>query len=583
MSEEKGSIKPAGDSSRTSEKFPSLYLLGSIIAITVALFFIVRMAAPSELMDKDQERPAAYLMDVLVNNNWIIQRDDTADITSKPSLYTWITAVTSIVLGGPSEWSLYIPTGLAVFGTALLILLAGDRYYNRRVGMTGAAMFLLSMVAWKQVQLARTDPLFSFLVFLSVIVLYEVIRGRVSWIVFWVIATLVTLTKGPLGVIFGLGGLLAILWEHRRDDKVPQSPARWGEQFLGIMIWLGVCGGWFFLAWLQVGQPLIDKMIGQELIGHAVAGERGKRPGEGLFYPTGYYLSRFAPWALLGALAIINIIRRPDPRPELRFIDRFLVAHFLLSLLILSLSPNQRPDHLFPIIPASILLGARELDRWWKAPMDRRGLGLYSAALFLFLIIQVAYITFYKTGEEKIARMREVDRMAESVRDWVGTDFPLVHVDAPFALQFRLGTMHQQVPMEWLVEALQSDYAVYGVIRRPTELFSLLPDDFSPRFHFQLTALDEPFLWIVSNNETLDWQDRMVHFKNGLKMEANGLAYRNSPDTAPNYRRMRSGSSLRLTNMVDSRRKLTLVIDTESGREHHPVILLAGQSVEYYF
>ncbi|MCC5877680.1 MAG: hypothetical protein JJU11_15780 [Candidatus Sumerlaeia bacterium] len=173
--------------------------------------------------------------------------------------------------------------------------------------------------------------------------------------------------------------------------------------------------------------------------------------------------------------------------------------------------------------------------------------------------------------------------MAEFIRDSVGTDFPLVHVDAPYALQYRIGTMHQQVPMSWVTDALQSDYAVYAVIRRPTEMFELLPDDYRPYWHKQLVALDEPFLWIISNNEEMGWQDQMVHFINGLKMESRGMAYRTSPETAPFYIRMRADASLRLTNMTDSRRKLNLVVETESGRERHPITLLSKQTVEYYF
>ncbi|MCC5877679.1 MAG: glycosyltransferase family 39 protein [Candidatus Sumerlaeia bacterium] len=390
--------EPGNTAHEEKERFPSLLVLGSILTITVLVFFLVRLAAPSELLDKDQERPAAYMMDILINGNWIIQRDDTGDISSKPSLYTWVSALASILIGRANEVSLYLPTGLAVLGTALLILFAGNRYYNRRVGMVAASMFLISMVAWKQVQLARTDPLFSFFTFAAVLVLYEVIRGRMSWVAFWVVASLVTLTKGPLGVLFAFGGLLAYLWERRRDDTPPVAPPRWGQQIIGVSIFLGLSGGWFFLAWLQMGQPLIDKMIGEELVGHAVAGERGKRPGEGLFFPSAYYLTRFAPWAILGAIAIVNVIRRPDPNPELRFLDRFLAAHFLLGLFVFSLAPNQRPDHLFPIIPASILLGARELERWWRVPMDRRGLGLYTVAAVIFIIGQTLYIAFYNTG-----------------------------------------------------------------------------------------------------------------------------------------------------------------------------------------
>jgi len=42
------------------------------------------MGAPPNLLDQDQERPAAYVLDVIKNGNWLCQRDWTGDITSKP-------------------------------------------------------------------------------------------------------------------------------------------------------------------------------------------------------------------------------------------------------------------------------------------------------------------------------------------------------------------------------------------------------------------------------------------------------------------------------------------------------------------
>lgn len=564
-------------------RLPSMAMLVTIIGITVLLYFVVRHVSPSELLDKDQERPAAYMMDVLVNGNWIIQRDTLGDVASKPSLYTWLAAGISILVGRANEFTLYLPTALSVFGTALILLIAGDRYYSRRVGFTAAAMFLLSMVAWKQVQLARTDPLFSFLTVAGLFVLFAVIRGRASWVLFWFIAALITLTKGPLGVILALGGLFALLWERKSLAEHRLAPPKWNEQLLGIALFVLITGGWFLLAWLQMRQALIDKMITDELVGHAVAGERGKRPGEGFFFPLAYYITRFAPWALLGLAGIARVLIKPDPDPRRRLLDRFLVSHFLLGLLIFSLSVHQRPDHLFPLIPASILLGARELERWWKAPLDRRGLAMYSGALFLFLAVQIVYTQTHKANHLKTLRMAEIDRFAERIRSEVGRDFPLIHVDADYAVQFRLGTMTQQVPMEWGVEALLSDHAAYLVINKPTVFLELIPEDFEPHWLDQRTAREEPFLWLVSNREGLQWHDRMVRFADGVRLESEGLRYTLSPETAPRYRRMRDGASLRLTNMTEERRDLTIVVDRDGSTEKHPVTLYAEQSVHYFF
>ena len=50
----------------------------------------MRVDDPSNLMDNDQQRPAAYAMDVAVNGQWIVQHDDSGDVASKPPLYPWL-------------------------------------------------------------------------------------------------------------------------------------------------------------------------------------------------------------------------------------------------------------------------------------------------------------------------------------------------------------------------------------------------------------------------------------------------------------------------------------------------------------
>ncbi|HEY5909861.1 MAG TPA: hypothetical protein VJA21_04575, partial [Verrucomicrobiae bacterium] len=50
------------------------------------LLFAIRFTAPPDLMDRDQERPAAYILDVLRHGHWLVQTDLRGQITSKPPL-----------------------------------------------------------------------------------------------------------------------------------------------------------------------------------------------------------------------------------------------------------------------------------------------------------------------------------------------------------------------------------------------------------------------------------------------------------------------------------------------------------------
>src|ERR1035437_4176789 len=57
------------------------------LGLVVLTMFVIRLKGPPDLMDNDQERPAAYVIVLLQNGNWLCQRDATGDITSKPPLY----------------------------------------------------------------------------------------------------------------------------------------------------------------------------------------------------------------------------------------------------------------------------------------------------------------------------------------------------------------------------------------------------------------------------------------------------------------------------------------------------------------
>lgn len=109
-------------------------------AVGIALF-LVRLGSPSDLTDNDQERPASYVLDVVCNGHWIVQRDAVGEITSKPPLYTWLAATASLAAGGASRFTLYLPCGLAVLGTALLIGNAARTRFGTLAGLLGDSPF----------------------------------------------------------------------------------------------------------------------------------------------------------------------------------------------------------------------------------------------------------------------------------------------------------------------------------------------------------------------------------------------------------------------------------------------------------
>ncbi|MDX2114636.1 MAG: glycosyltransferase family 39 protein [Planctomycetota bacterium] len=336
----------------------------AVLVLLWAVLAGARAVGPWDLTDNDQARPALYALDVLVHGSWLVQVDTNGAIASKPPVYTWLVAAASLLAGGFSRLALYGPTAAAVLGTALLAAWAGARRWGATCGVLAGVMFLASSYGYKHVALARTDAVFACLVTAAAVLAWRAAErpGAGRWAAFWAVCAAVTLTKGPIGVVLAAGGLLGDALLGRGATERLRA-GRAGQHALGVLIFLVVTGAWFYLAWRSAGQPFIDKVIGRELVGHAVRSDGGALPLSGFYKPALYYLGRFAPWSVLTVLALVRVVRRPDDDAGRARAERFAAGWFLTGLAIFSIAPHQRADLLLPIVPAGALLAARELER----------------------------------------------------------------------------------------------------------------------------------------------------------------------------------------------------------------------------
>ena len=427
--------------SGSPNKFLSLAL---VIAIAAAIFSI-RLACPPNLMDNDQERPASYVLDAVLNGHWACQQDWMGDVTSKPPLYTWLAALATLPFGRISLFSLYLPAALAVTGMACLVLLAGRKYFGSIAGLLGALAFLLSPMMTRQIALARTDAVFALMVSLAALAAFRAWTQGRGWTLFWFLAALATLAKGPLGVLIGAGGLLAGLWEKR---------AVRGNQIFGVALFFLIVIGWFALAYHEMGQAVVDKMLKRELIFHAVSDDTGDVMGQNFYKPAIYFIHRFLPWSLLACVGFWRVLKRPAAAGPERQFERFLLCWFLVGLVIFSIAPHQRGDLLAPIIPPAALLAGRELALLLRRV--RPDFVIFGAKIFALAMLGVTARYYYKMGEEPVIQQTlGMEHLARTV-----DGIPMVHVDTPFTLQFYLNTMQVITPPEKAGEMLSGSNKV---------------------------------------------------------------------------------------------------------------------------
>ena len=457
--------------SRHKMKTKAFSTLGLILLILLVLgIFAIRLMAQSNLMDKDQERPASYVLDVLKNGHLICQTDWTGDITSKPPLYTWLSALFALPFDRFERFALYLPSALAVLFLTLMIRASGGKRFSPVAGFMGALVFILSPISARLLLMARTDSLFTLMIALTAFAALRSWEKGGGWIWFWLAAAAATLTKGPLGVLIGAMGLLAVFWEKRRGTPPPLR----GAQLPGIVIFFLLTLGWFGLACLDMGRPVVDKMIFSELISHAVRANREKMFEFNYLNSTIYFIHRYAPWSIVACIGLWRVFRHPAVDVSERRYERFLTCWLLGGLTVFSLAPHQRGDLVFPIIPPAAILAGRAMERWFAKYSLRALLAAASAvSVIVFSVFAYYYVVFWQT-DPLVIRTEGMRRIAGEVRAKIGDDAPLVYVDAPYSLQFFMNTMKRVVTPAEAARQLAGSNAVYVAVCNITNVTSRL-------------------------------------------------------------------------------------------------------------
>jgi hypothetical protein len=495
-----------------------------IVTFIWAVVFLGRLVGPPTLADDDQERPAAYIVDVLRNGNWIVQVDDTGDVTSKPPMYTWLAALSAMAWGHLDLFSLYVPCALAVLGVAWMVLAVGWRRFGPMAGLIGALAFLVSLPSFLMVNLARTDPVFMFFVVASALLmwrLWETGRGAFG---FWVVATLATLTKGPLGLLLVLGGLLALAWERWRPGEGPRPAgilSRPLGHVAGIALYVGINVGWLLLAKSELGDAVTDKLIGQELGGHATRSSEGAIPFSKFYQPTPLMMLRFLPWSIASAIGVWWVFRHPSRDAVTRRFERFLVALLLFGLLIFSIAPHQRHVHLLPLMFAMALLAGRVIDGWlekkeWYVVNWKTGMAFLAISLVCLLGYNVSRGLGSRGGPT-----RTMFDLADQSHKALGSTANVGSLDATFAFQFHANTHIPRIDTWRANSMLASPEATYVAVENWKRFEQSLWEPHVPLYRFGMTP-DVPFgtdeVEIVSNRPTFDLQDDHVAYIGDIRV-----------------------------------------------------------------
>jgi len=475
------------------------FLFFFIIFLVWVSLFLLRYTAPSDLLDKDQERPAAYMMDAALNGNWIVQVDDFGKVCSKPPVYTWIGAILILLSGRMNDFALYFPSALSVFGCCILMWTFGSKRFGTATVFTAALILLLSTIGIRILYLARTDAAFSFTTFLTACFGYWCWQKGRGWFWFWMLAALVTLTKGPLGIILASGGFLGFFWERKR---MPRNSNLLLNHGIGIIVYIVITMGWMYLSYQVLGNAVIEKLFGVELIGHADWTSDELSPGFFFFLmPSFYFITRFFPWSIMAAIGLWHVWKHPSVNAEERCFERFLAAYLCFGIILFSMFPHQRADHLFPLLPAAALLAGREIVRQLSKKSLMKYLAPAGIGLWLFLLTGYAvyYFKIDPAHNELFAQTEGVHTLAKRFEKEFGNNRNLAFVDVPFGLQYYLNTMKHRISYEAAADLMKGSTQVFVAVKDTDKLKQSLPSDQPLYIIMQWPETGTGLINIVSN------------------------------------------------------------------------------------
>lgn len=467
----------------------------SLVLVLVGLLLVmVRLTGLPSLMDNDQYLPAAYAVDIVHHGAWVVQRDDRGNIASKPPMYQWVVAAAGLASGtGVNAVTLALPSVIGMLGCALLVYGVGTAVFGRAAGFAGAIALLISPFGVKYIALYRVDALFALGCFAAMLLAWRASETGRGWVLFWIMCGAAALTKTPIVVPLALSGILAWFWLS--PGERPRGTLLRRSHIIGITCFLVMTCGWLALAYAEYGQPVIDKLFGDELVGHAIGKGENHYFGKGFVRAPVHFVARFLPWSVLVLVAMWRVLRQPDTDARSKRFERVLFCTIVFGLLAFGTAAKPRPDHLLPLIPLASLLAGRELMRWVGAwPAARLRLGVALAVLVGALGTGLHYHVLYASNPrvQLTVGMYELAELVESL-DWSGClgSGRVLTVDAPFAFSYAFGS-YERISLDEAARIICENRAGVAIVVRDMQ-----------RLRAMLAELGCEAEWPV----VLEWED----------------------------------------------------------------------------
>ncbi len=341
---------------------------------------------------KGEPREGLVVWEMTHDGGWILPKRNGSELPSKPPLFHWMGALTSIAQGHVDEWSIRFPSSLLSLLGALLVLGAGAAWWSVRAGLL-AALSLMTTFEWaRAATIARVDMTLTFgleLAALSLFFFWQT-RRRMFLAPLYLGMAWAVLGKGPVGVALPvLAAAFLFLFTFNREALATR---RWSTTFdfgllsqfrpaRGALVILAIAGTWYVLALYVGGWPFFRKQIlAENLFTYLEDADFGGGHRHGLLYLPGQLLLGLLPWTLFLPSAAATLYRK---RHDLTRHDARTILLLWIGIVFTfyEFAAIKRVVYLLALYPAAALL----LGWWWDRQWTRIGADSVLARVIVWL------------------------------------------------------------------------------------------------------------------------------------------------------------------------------------------------------
>lgn len=289
---------------------------------------------------------------MLQTGDWVVPRSAGRIYNRKPPLVNWTSALAMRATGKMEEWSVRLPSALAMLALAGTVLVAGRPWLGTAGAFFAACLCLTNVGFLGKGRLAEIEALYIAAFGMGLVIwlgAWWQERRWVAWLGSMAVLGVGFLAKGPVHLLYFYAIVIGVLWAEGRLREL------WSVRHgLGLAVFVAIWGPWAVENSRR--NPQKDSgAVWLDQVTHRLGLVEFDLVNWLLQVPQSLF--NFLPWAVLLPLAWSRVVTDQWPAMGRRGLWlKGLRAGLVVGFLAIALLPSSRPRFMVPLNTAAALL-----------------------------------------------------------------------------------------------------------------------------------------------------------------------------------------------------------------------------------